>query len=157
MRHRKKNQASEKRSSACCTKCCSRCFEKLAVRNTRRTCRFTRAASKTAIDVRVNSLVVHSEISLEQRSHEEDSSARTVVLVLESLIRRTRLETKAAVHALIDTRQRCFERSTRKRAGWSCISRCRRLVYYFEGNTHVSGPSIPGLRTFAGSNALLIR
>src|SRR5712664_3727561 len=92
----------------------SRRLQKLPIRHSARTYRLARPAPETLIDVLLNARIVRRHRSFEQRPHEKDSPARTVVLVLEIQISRARLQTESAVHARVDAGQRVRERSARQ-------------------------------------------
>src|ERR1700737_2932431 len=77
----------------------------------RRAYRPARPAAQTLIDVLLHARIVWFHRSFEQRPHEKDSPAGTVVLILEVQIGRARLETESAVHARVDAGQRVGERS----------------------------------------------
>src|SRR5438105_15938486 len=105
----------------------------MAVRNSRRTHRLAGATAETLGDVPVDTLALGWQRSLEQRPHEDDSTARTVVLVLEREIRWTRLETETAVHARIDPRALAGEWTV----GQSALGR------YDDRRAHERSPKMP--------------
>ena len=127
-------------------------LEKLAVRNSARADGLARSASETLIDVLLHARIIGLDRALEQRPHEKNASARTVVLVLEIQVRRARLEAESAVHARIDSRQRVGERRAGKRAARHRIVRKR---VSGEARSRQS-PSMPGLRMLCGSYARLM-
>ena len=89
--------------------------------------------------------VARRQRALEQRSHEHDAPARTVVLVLEREIRRAGLQTEAAVDAGVDARRFAGERTARQRALGRDDGR----------SAHAEPPKIPGFSTPPGSNVRL--
>ena len=157
MRKYKQYQPANERGAARRAKSCARSFEQLSIRHTRRTCGLACTAAKAAVNVQVYAFVVRSDGSLEQRSHEKNSASRTFVLVLENLIRRTRLKTESAVDALINSGQRCCMRRIRQSARRLRVGRLRTLIYNIEWDAHNFGPRIPGFRMLDGSNAALTR
>ena len=85
--------------------------------------RFAGTTAEAAIDVRLERRIVERERAFQRGLHEQYAAARAVVLVLEGEIRRTALETEAAMHAGVDTTAHRGERRAGKRAG----CRTRRL------------------------------
>ena len=133
------------------------CFEKVPVRHAGWTGRLAGPASETTIDVRVHRRVIRRDRSFEQRPHQENSSARTLVFILESQICRTRLEAEATMNTRVDSRKRCLERRSGQRARWDRVRWCRRVVHDRERSAHARGPRIPGFRMLFGSNARFTR
>ena len=145
MRKHEKNQPRNEWRALFFAQCCACCLEKLAVRNARGTRRLARPAAEAAVDVRVNLGVVRLDRALEQRAHKEYPAARTLIFILEREIRRTRLKTKAAMHALVDSRKRRCKRAVGKctcryRVGW------RRTLFFENGETQ-AGPRMPGFNS----------
>jgi hypothetical protein len=157
MRKYEQYQATNERRPARKTKCCARCLEQLSIRDTRWTCRFTCATAEAAVNVQLNTLVVWSDSSLEQRPHEKNPAAWTFVLVLENLICGTSLQAESAVNALIDSGERSGKRRIRKGARRLCICRLRTLIYHVKWDAHSFGPRMPGFKMLNGSKAVLTR
>jgi hypothetical protein len=112
---------------------------------------FARPTAQAAADVRLNVFIVRRNRPFEKRPHEKDSSPRTVILIFEREIGRTRLKTKSAVHARVDSWQFSGKRRIRKRT-------CRRSVgrywiYFGRNGSQFTGPRIPGFKIVIGSNA----
>lgn len=76
----------------------ARGFQQMAVFNSRRTCRFTRATAETTIDVRLEGKRISGEPLLLHGAHQVDASTRTVVFISRDDVRRTGFEAKATVH-----------------------------------------------------------
>ena len=128
MRENEKNQTCCERRKLCLAQRCARRFEKLPIRNTGRTCGLARTTAQAPVDVRSHRLVVRRDGSFEKRSHQEDSAARTFVLVFKRQIRRTRLKAEAAVNARVDSRERRSQRSSLKGTRGPRVGRNHRLV-----------------------------
>lgn len=156
MREREENQPRDERRALRFAKRSARRLEQLAVRNAGRACRFTGPATKAPVDMGVNGFVVRLDRPFEQRAHEKNPTAGTLVFVLEREISRTCLKTESAVDTLIDSRQRSRQRGVGERAGGDSI--CRRRTLFIEDwkTAHETGPMMPGLRMRCGSNACMI-
>src|SRR3569833_2854384 len=86
------------------SQCCARSFKHVAVRNARRAHRLACPASETSRNVCLDAITRRLEGRLEQRAHEHDAAAWTVVLILECQICRTLLKTESTMHACVDSR-----------------------------------------------------
>ena len=118
----------------------------MSIGNPRRTRRFACATSQALRDVCLDAFVLRRERSLEQRAHQHDSAARTVVLVLEREIRRTALESESAMDASVDAGFFARQRTIRQRT----------LGRHNDGCAHAGSPRIPIFNKCFGSNVRLI-
>src|ERR1051325_7599669 len=125
----------------------ARRLEQMPVRNARRTYGFAPSAAEASIEMPARILIARIQCAIDERAHEQQASARSVVLVLQREIGRTCLQTEAAMHARIETLARVREWRVRKSA---MIRRCEWRDIGTGG--HVAAPRIPGLRMPAGSN-----
>lgn len=131
-------------------------LQELTIRNSGRTGGLARSASQAPVNMRVNGRVVRRNCPLEQRSHEENTAPRALVLVLEREIRRTRLQAEATVNARVDPRKRGRKRRVRERARGYRVRGSRIFFSDGQGAAQCTGPMMPGLRILCGSNDLLI-
>ena len=81
----------------------TRCFEQESVRDAGRARGLARTTAETTVDVRPHAVARRVERSVVHRSHQHDSAARAVVLVLERHVRRACLEAESAVHACVES------------------------------------------------------
>src|SRR5688500_424970 len=123
-------------------------LEQLPVRYARWASGLAGAASETSIDVRVHARIVGAQLTFDERAHEDDTTARAVVLVLEVHVRWTRLQAEAAVDARLDSREGRGERRIGDRAGEGSAPGERRRRGHSTGS-----PRMPGLRSRCGSKA----
>src|ERR1700737_1451893 len=115
-REDKENEARDKWIRSALAEGGARRLQKLPVRHPARAYRLASPADQKLIDVLLHARIVWFHLSFEQRPHEKDSPAGTVVLILEVQIGRARLETESAVHARVDAGQRVGERRARQGA-----------------------------------------
>ena len=133
------NDATEQRSRAGCSQRRPSGLEQLPVGDARRTRGFACAAAEASVDVGLDAGVVEGQLSFDHRSHQNDATAWTVVLILEIHIRRTRLQTESAVHARFDSRNGRRQRRVGNGAG-------ERPSPGQRGRRHAwASPRIPGL------------
>jgi hypothetical protein len=144
----RENDSREKRHRSSDRQGGARGLEELAIWNATRAGRFARPAAEAAVDVLVHIGIVGSYGALEQRPHQKNSAARTVVLVVVHQIGRACLQAESAVHARVDSRENVGERRSRQRAAGDRAFGQR--IGRKRGVRHQ--PSIPGLRSVYGSN-----
>src|SRR5437870_2632419 len=130
----------------------ARGLEQVAIRYAGGTRGLACATAKTTVEMTAHVFVVGEQRALEERAHEQQPSARTVVLVLERHVRRTALKAESAMHTCVQPSPSVRERSIRKRA----MFRCAMQRGGISGGRHDCAPRMPALRIRAGSNLSLI-
>src|SRR5438067_8488454 len=76
----------------------TRSLEQISVLNSRRTCRFTRATTQTAIDVRLKRQRIRLQSSFLHGAHEVDATAWAIILIRGRNVEWTRFETMTTMN-----------------------------------------------------------
>src|SRR6266550_7729157 len=123
----------------------------MPIRHSRWTRCLASSAAQATADVRLNGFVVRRDRPLEKRAHKKDSSAWTVVFILECEIGGARLKTESTVYTRVDSRELSSERRIGKRAGRRSIG--RNWIHFRRDGGQLTAPRIPGFKIIIGSNA----